>query len=89
MAVSGLGAAHRAGVDVPGELSVVSWDDSVLCQLVHPALTALRRDVVAYGAHAAQRLLELAAGGEPGSRGEPPAVLTPRASTAPPPARKR
>jgi DNA-binding LacI/PurR family transcriptional regulator len=88
MAVSGLGAAQRAGVDVPGELSVVSWDDSVLCQLVHPALTALRRDVVAYGAHAAQRLLELAAGAAPGSRGEPPAELTPRASTAPPPRRR-
>jgi DNA-binding LacI/PurR family transcriptional regulator len=85
MAISGLGAAQRVGIDVPGELSLVAWDDSVLCKLVHPALTALTRDVPAYGAHAAQRLLQLAAGSPPGDRGEPPSVLTPRASTAPPP----
>ncbi|MGH3415173.1 MAG: LacI family DNA-binding transcriptional regulator [Actinocrinis sp.] len=84
MAVSGLGAAQRLGVDVPGEVSMVAWDDSVLCELVHPALTALARDVTSYGAHAAARLLELASGGQPGDRGEPAAVLTPRASTAPP-----
>ena len=87
MAVSGLGAAQRFGVDVPRQLSLVAWDDSVLCELVHPALTALTRDVPAYGAHAAQRLLELVAGSTPGDCGEPASVLTPRASTAPPPAR--
>ncbi|HEV2343051.1 MAG TPA: LacI family DNA-binding transcriptional regulator [Actinocrinis sp.] len=84
MAVSGLGAAQRVGIDVPGELSLVAWDDSVLCELVHPALTALTRDVTSYGAHAAQRLLELAEGAAAGDRGEPASVLTRRASTAPP-----
>ncbi len=84
MAVSGLGAAQRVGIDVPGELSVVAWDDSVLCELVHPALTALSRDVAAYGARAARRLLEVAGGSEAGDRAEPASVLTPRVSTAPP-----
>ncbi len=87
MAVSGLGAAQRVGIDVPGELSLVAWDDSVLCELVHPALTALTRDVTSYGAHAAQRLLELTDGSAAGDRGEPASVLTPRASTAPAPRR--
>jgi DNA-binding LacI/PurR family transcriptional regulator len=85
MAVSGLGAAQRVGVDVPGQLSLVAWDDSVLCELVHPALTALTRDVPAYGAHAAQRLLELASGSSLGDCGVPASVLTARASTAAPP----
>jgi DNA-binding LacI/PurR family transcriptional regulator len=85
MAVSGLGAALRVGVHVPRELSVVAWDDSVLCELVHPALTALTRDVKSYGAHAARRLLELAAGAAVGDRVEPPPTLTARASTARPP----
>lgn len=83
MAVSGLGAAQRLGVEVPGTLSIVAWDDSVLCELVHPALTALRHDVTAYGARAARRLLDLAAGAEPGDRAEPAPVLTVRRSTGP------
>src|ERR1039458_7375768 len=45
MAVSGLGAAQRMGVQVPADLSIVAWDDSPLCQLVHPPLTALSRDI--------------------------------------------
>jgi DNA-binding LacI/PurR family transcriptional regulator len=89
MAVSGLGAAQRANVRVPQELSIVSWDDTVLCELVHPALTALRRDVIAYGAHAARRLLELAAGAAAGDQAEPPAVLNARASTDRPPREKQ
>ncbi|HEY3754000.1 MAG TPA: LacI family DNA-binding transcriptional regulator [Pseudonocardiaceae bacterium] len=58
MAVSGLGTARRLGVDVPGEVSMVAWEDSPLCELVHPALTALHRDVLTYGMHAASRLLD-------------------------------
>jgi DNA-binding LacI/PurR family transcriptional regulator len=82
MAVSGLGAAQRSGVAVPEELSIVAWDDTALCRLVHPALTALTHDVAAYGAHAARRLLDVAAGGAPGDLAESPLALTVRASTA-------
>ncbi len=45
MAAAGLGVAQRMGVSVPGGVSIVSWDDSALCELMHPALTALRRDI--------------------------------------------
>jgi DNA-binding LacI/PurR family transcriptional regulator len=48
MAVSGLAAAQSMGVGVPAALSVVAWDDSPLCELVHPPLTALSRDVPAW-----------------------------------------
>jgi len=63
MAVAGLSVAHEMGVDVPRDLSIVAWDDSVLCEIVHPALTALSRDITAYGAHAAERLFELVESG--------------------------
>jgi DNA-binding LacI/PurR family transcriptional regulator len=85
MAVAGLGEAQRLGVEVPAGLSIVAWDDSALCELVHPALTALRHDVASVGAEAARRLSKLAAGTPAEGFPEPAPTLLPRASTAPPP----
>lgn len=85
MAVSGLSAAQSMGVDVPAELSIVAWDDSPLCEFVHPPLTALTRDVAAYGAHAARALAQVAAGAAVHSFEEAQLVLTIRDSTGPPP----
>jgi DNA-binding LacI/PurR family transcriptional regulator len=86
MAVGGLGVAHEMGVPVPGQLSLVSFDDSPLCQLVHPAITALTRDLAARGAGAVRILMDVIAGLPAQSAMSPAARLTPRASTAPPPA---
>ena len=33
MAVAGTSVAHEMGVDVPRDLSIVAWDDSVLCEI--------------------------------------------------------
>jgi DNA-binding LacI/PurR family transcriptional regulator len=85
MAVAGLGEAQRLGVQVPAGLSIVAWDDSALCELVYPALTALRHDVAGVGAEAARRLGRLAAGTPAEGFAEPAPTLMPRASTAPPP----
>ena len=85
MAVSGLSAAQRMGVDVPGDLSIVAWDDSVLCELVHPALTALHRDIMAVGVEAARRLNQAVGGVPVGNFEETPPVLTVRDSTGPAP----
>jgi len=82
MALAGMSAAQQMGVDVPGELSVIAWDDSALCELVHPSLTALHRDIPAIGAEGARRLVMLADGEDPGHVQEPPAVLVARGSTA-------
>ena len=84
MAVAGLGEAQRLGIAVPAQLSIAAWDDSVLCRLVNPPLTALSHDVAAYGARAARALLDRAAGLDPGRLTEPPAVLTVRGSTRAP-----
>jgi DNA-binding LacI/PurR family transcriptional regulator len=86
MAVSGLAAAQSMGVRVPAALSIVAWDDSTLCELVHPPLTALSRDVAASGARAAQELAKAAAGVPSGNVEVPAARLTVRASTGPAPA---
>ncbi|MEV5613939.1 LacI family DNA-binding transcriptional regulator [Streptomyces sp. NPDC052225] len=82
MALSGLTAAQSLGVRVPDDLSLVAWDDSALCELVHPSLTALSRDIAAYGAHAARRLREAAGGREVGDLEDPPPRLTVRGSVA-------
>jgi DNA-binding LacI/PurR family transcriptional regulator len=49
------------GIDVPTELSMVSFEDSLLTRLTHPALTALARDTQAWGANIGRLLLELVA----------------------------
>ena len=83
MAAAGLGVAQRMGFSVPDRLSIVSWDDSALCELMHPALTALHRDIAAAGSTAARMLRELAAGGHPESVMEATPQLQARASSGP------
>ncbi|GAB3803242.1 LacI family DNA-binding transcriptional regulator [Micromonospora zhanjiangensis] len=83
MAVAGLGVAAEMGIDVPGQLSVVSWDDSTLCRLTHPPLTALTRDASGYGRHAATRLLAVVEGAPPAAYEDAPHELCIRGSTAP------
>ena len=73
MAIAGLGVAQEMGLAVPADLSIVAWDDSTLCRLVHPSLTALRRDIPAYGAHA------------PGCCSRPSPASRPRVSRTRPP----
>lgn len=85
MAVAGVAVAHEMGVRVPQALSIVAWDDSALCQLVHPQLSAISRDIAAYGGHAAQRLLDIIAGNPAGNYEDTTPRLVPRGSTAPPP----
>lgn len=84
MAVAGLSVAAEMGIDVPGSLSLVSWDDSLLCRLTHPEITALAHDAMAYGSHCALRLLELLDGAEPEAHADAPHELVPRGSTRPP-----
>jgi DNA-binding LacI/PurR family transcriptional regulator len=85
MAVSGLSAVQQLGIEVPAELSIVAWDDSPLCELVHPALTALTRDIVGYGGHAARALSQLSAGADVPDFAEATPVLTIRGSSGPAP----
>jgi DNA-binding LacI/PurR family transcriptional regulator len=84
MAVAGVAVATEMGLGVPDDLSIIAWDDSVLCNLVHPALTALSRDVPDYGATAAKALLRLIAGEPAGDVQHATAHLVARGSTGRP-----
>ncbi|MBB5873884.1 DNA-binding LacI/PurR family transcriptional regulator [Allocatelliglobosispora scoriae] len=84
MAIAGLAVAQEMGLAVPGDLSIIAWDDSPICRLVHPPLTAMTRDISAYGTHAARLLLSAIDGKPVTSMHDEPAHLTPRGSTAPP-----
>ncbi|WP_371588544.1 LacI family DNA-binding transcriptional regulator [Streptomyces virginiae] len=86
MAVAGSAVAAELGIPVPGRLSIVAWDDSALCRVTHPRLTALVRDTAGFGRLAAGELLAVLAGDPPGVRISERPRLEPRESTAPPPA---
>ncbi|QIK05255.1 LacI family transcriptional regulator [Streptomyces sp. ID38640] len=85
MAVAGASVAAGRGIPVPGALSIVAWDDSALCRVTHPRLTALVRDTPGFGRLAAQELLAVLDGGPLRTvQGELP-HLEARESTATPP----
>lgn len=84
MAVAGIAVAAELGIPVPGRLSMVAWDDSALCRVTHPRLTALVRDTAAFGRLAAEELLAVLAGRPPAVRTSEQPRLEPRESTAPP-----
>ncbi|MFF1900536.1 substrate-binding domain-containing protein [Streptomyces sp. NPDC058206] len=84
MAVAGLSVAQEMGLDAPGDLSLVAWDDSQLSRVVRPPLTALSRDIPAYGSHAARTLMALVTEGSAAGFEDSAARLVPRGSTAPP-----
>ncbi|MEQ0564087.1 LacI family DNA-binding transcriptional regulator [Amycolatopsis sp. NEAU-NG30] len=64
LAVAALAAARELGLAVPGDVSVVSWEDSPLCRLVRPALSAVRRPLAELGSLAAAMVRDLVAGEE-------------------------
>ncbi|WP_336323035.1 LacI family DNA-binding transcriptional regulator [Streptomyces lavendofoliae] len=84
MAVAGAAVAAEMGLTVPDDVSLLAWDDSQLCRLTHPPLSAMSHDVHHFGGEVARALF----GVIDGSRGEslqvPTPSLTPRGSTGPP-----
>ncbi len=75
-------AARAAGRDVPGDLSVVGFDDSPLAALAAPALTSVRVDYAEFGAAAAGALLAAITGGPAPDYSASAPALVRRASTA-------
>jgi DNA-binding LacI/PurR family transcriptional regulator len=87
LAVGVLDAFLRAGVDVPGDVSVVGYDDSTLARLAHIDLTSVNQDAPAQAVNAVLMAVSRLDEGRT-SRSE--MVLVPhlvvRSSTGPPPA---
>ena len=76
-------AAHELGLDVPGDLSVIGYDDVPLAAWTLPALTTVRQPLRAMAEAATRIVLDLAAGHTPPlQRLDLPTELVIRESTA-------
>jgi DNA-binding LacI/PurR family transcriptional regulator len=80
-----LQVVRRHGLDVPGDLSVVGYDDSSVSRLAHIDLTTVAQDVDAMAAHAVGRAIERIEGVPVGRRSVVTAPhLVVRGTTGPP-----
>ena len=77
--------AHARGIDIPGELSVVGFNDADYAAFLRPALTTLRLPSAEIGAAAAEHLLARMAGRSAVRVTELEPQLIVRGSAAPPP----
>ena len=75
----------EGGASVPGDVSVVGFDDIAVASHVVPALTTVRQPRAEIGERAARLLLRRLDGETGEERVVLPVTLIPRASTAPPP----
>ncbi len=83
MAIAGMATLTEMGLVVPHDVSVLSWEDSATCQVLHPTVTALNRDAAALGREAATGILRLL-DREPPAEPVMVAAVVQRESTAPP-----
>lgn len=58
MAIGAMSALREAGIDVPGAMSVVGFDDIPVARYVTPALSSVRVPIGALGERATEMLLE-------------------------------
>ena len=49
MAMGAIAYLQDEGIDVPGQIKIVGFDDSLIAQTARPGLTSVRQDVVALG----------------------------------------
>lgn len=68
IALGAIGGAAAEGRAVPGDLSVVGFDDLPFAAHMHPALSTIRQDAVAQGRQAAEALTRLLSGAAPETR---------------------
>ena len=85
MAVAGLSVINGLGLKSPDDVTLVAWDDSALCRLTHPTLTAMSHNIVAFGAEVTQRLFGLLDGARHQAHLYSTPALVVRQSSGPPP----
>ncbi|GAA1876745.1 LacI family DNA-binding transcriptional regulator [Lapillicoccus jejuensis] len=83
MATAALKAAADLGVGVPDQLSVLAWDDSVLCHTSRPRLTAMDHGLMEKARLATDLLYHLIDGGTQTHRVSPVGTLLVRDTTGP------
>jgi LacI family transcriptional regulator len=89
LAFGALFEARQQGLDVPGVVSIVGFDDLELASHVQPPLTTVQVPAEAMWRRAADRVLARLRGGELPREAEIDASLVVRGSTGPPPRRAR
>lgn len=88
MALAVLERARQLGLEVPGELSIVSFDNTPIVRFAQPPLTAIDQPIAAITARAVALLIAANKPDDDAAPGPPevlPAALIERQSTAPPP----
>jgi DNA-binding LacI/PurR family transcriptional regulator len=83
MAIAGMSAAARLGRRVPDDLSIVGFDDIAVAAFVHPALTTVTQDALAWGRAATRALFDLVEHDVEDDVALPAARLVVRDSTGP------
>ena len=68
VAMSTIAALHDHNIAVPGDISVVGYDDISLASYFSPALTTVRQNIMGSGAVLVDKILSLAAGEDVQSR---------------------
>lgn len=58
MAAAAMAVAHRKGLDVPKDITIVGFDDTPLATMISPHLTTIRRPVSEMAARAVELLVE-------------------------------
>ncbi|MDX3001165.1 LacI family DNA-binding transcriptional regulator [Kribbella solani] len=89
MAVAGLAVIQGQSLRVPEDVTVVAWDDSPLCSITRPTLTALSHNTVGYGAEVTRHLLDALTGAPPQAHLYSTPLLIIRESSSPPAAPPR
>ena len=85
MALAVLEVARSRGIDVPADLSVISFDDTPITRFTHPPLTAVVQPIAEVTAQAVSLIIdEQAQRDSPRTAVVVPATLAIRSSTAPP-----
>lgn len=84
-AIAGIAVAQEAGFCVPGDLSIVGYDDTPLAAYTHPKLTTARPDIYGWGAVAARVLGSVIEKGEHTHVALTPSALRIRQSAGPAP----
>jgi LacI family transcriptional regulator len=85
VAIGAMAAIRRSGLAIPGDVSIVGYDDVSLAAYLDPPLTTVRMPLREMGSHAVDMLIDLIAGRPVDStRLDIPPELIVRASAAPP-----
>lgn len=85
MALAALEVARERGLDVPSDLSLISFDNTPIVRFTQPPLTAIDQPIAETVSRAVEHLIAREPGREPDGVIEVPAALVERASTAPAP----